>query len=836
MRLVCSGGASEVGASCFLLHIDGKNILLDSGIRMKQGGDLLPSFRRIQELGGVDAIFISHAHLDHTGSLPIISREYPNARIYMTHATKALTQVLLYDSLKIMEHNEADIPLYAQKNVEEMLSQIVCYSPEFTFSPFTDHDLKVTFYSAGHVAGAAMIYLQGNEGTLLYTGDFSVVDQQTVKGAIVPKLRPDILIMESTYGSHLHANRQMEETRLVAMVDEVIQHEGKVLIPAFALGRAQEVILILKKAMAKKQIPEFKIYVDGMVRAITKVYQSVPNYLKPQLAKKIFRGNPIFYDENIIAVEKPEQRKELLDSKEAFCIVSSSGMLKGGPSALYAAGLASDEKNFIAITGYQDEEAPGREVLNLLDSTDADRVITLNGTVVPLKCGIGSYSLSAHADRGELLGLAHRVSPRKLFLVHGDPLAITPLAKQMQDDLRGQVYIPENGDEYDFSLRNPRKQLDLSITIRPLGRDLDELTSDTIEVLWDAVYQATGTQRGYTIEELIYWWNGNTNPNEEQVTAMMQLLNQSSYFEPNNRKLFLFHPVDVNELNLDDSMELNAMLAWVKELFPSEAGLYKVGARVEQQIVVLSFNFPHQARQEYAELIDKIEPETGWGVEVNQECNGQAAEELIYSLLPAGSSVKKVSYFRDQNCFQVHLDQEPNDVTQIASSFLAATGLELRFGNSNKQDFLTESLVFKPESNGIPLEQNQAFIYLDEVLNNSQLGWFKKGRKQQGDQPYIELTLISPHLAEKYRDVLASIANDTGWQIVINRNPNQNEIIKVTRRLCADNNIGLKRNPSIYTEKNVVEIETLAPVDDPVLQEVTKQFFDATGFELRLKE
>lgn len=834
MQLVCCGGASEVGASCFLLQIDGKNILLDSGIRMKQGGDLLPSFRRIQELGGVDVILVSHAHLDHTGSLPVISREYPHARIYMTHATKALTQVLLYDSLKIMDHNEADIPLYAQKNVEEMLNQIVCYSPQFTFSPFADHDLKVTFYSAGHVLGAVMIYIQGQEGTLLYTGDFSVIAQQTVNGTQVPKLRPDILIMESTYGQYLHANRQTEEARLVATVGEVILGDGKVLIPAFALGRAQEVILILKKAMVKKQIPEFRIYVDGMVRAINLVYQSMPNYLKPQLAKKIFRSHRIFYDEHVIAIDKPEQRKEILESKEPLCIISSSGMLKGGPSALYAAGLASDEKNFIAITGYQDEEAPGRELLNLLDLTDTDRSIVLDGAAIPLKCGFGSYSLSAHADRGELLGLAHRVSPRKLFLVHGDPNSITPLAQQIQGDIRGQVYIPENGDEYAFYLRNPRKQLDLNMTIHPLGRDLDELTNDSIEVLWDAVYQATGIQRGYTVEELIFWWSGNNSPNDEQVTLVMQLINESSYFKPNNRKLFLFHPVDINELESQDNvMELNVMLAWVKELFPSEAGLYKAGARVEQQTVLLNFNFPQKVSVEYADLIDQIEPTTGWKVEVNKECNGQAAEALIYSLLPAGSTVNKISYFRQQNCFQVNLEEEPNNTTQIANSFFAATGMELRLGSTCEQSFPIGSLMFSPDSTSIPLEQNQAFAYIDEVLNKAQVGWYKKGRKQHGTQLYIELSFISSHLADRYRDMLASIAEDTGWHIVINRNPNQNEIIRIVKQLCAKRNIGLKRNPGIYADKNVVEIDILAPVDDISLQDVTEEVYAATGFELR---
>jgi Cft2 family RNA processing exonuclease len=280
MKLVFCGGAGEVGASCYLLNIDGKNILLDCGIRMKGGKDSIPDFRRIQELGGVDAIIVSHAHMDHTGALPIISREYPAAKIYMTHVTKDLIRVLLYDSLKIMNNAEGEIPIYAENHVQDMLNRIVCYSPQYTFEPIDNTDIKVTFYNAGHIAGAALIYIQGNEGSLLYTGDISGVDQQTVSGAMVPKLRPDVLITESTYGDKLHSNRQVEEERLVEIVKEIILKNGKVLIPAFALGRGQEIILLLKKAINKGQLPKFKIYVDGMIKDINRVYKLNPNYLK----------------------------------------------------------------------------------------------------------------------------------------------------------------------------------------------------------------------------------------------------------------------------------------------------------------------------------------------------------------------------------------------------------------------------------------------------------------------------------------------------------------------------------------------------------------------------
>lgn len=241
MNLHFLGGAMEIGGSCIYIRIAGRGILLDSGIRQTASKDPIPDFRTIQEQGGVDAVIVSHAHMDHIGTLPIISKAYPGARIYMTAMTAELTRVLLYDSLKVMRYREDEIPHYSEKDVLAMLGRIhpIGYQTPFPlFDGFT-----LTFYPAGHIAGAACIYLVTEEGSLFYSGDFSAFSQRTIEGIRIPKLRPDVSIVETTYGNRLHSNRMSEERRLVELVRECAAQQKKILIPVFALGRDRKSVV-----------------------------------------------------------------------------------------------------------------------------------------------------------------------------------------------------------------------------------------------------------------------------------------------------------------------------------------------------------------------------------------------------------------------------------------------------------------------------------------------------------------------------------------------------------------------------------------------------------------
>ena len=841
MNITFCGGAAEVGASCYLLKIDDKNILLDCGIRMK-GSDNLPDFRLIQEEGGVDAIIVSHAHLDHSGALPVISREYPDSRIYMTHASKALLRVLLYDSLKIMERAEADIPIYAEKHVVEMLDRVICYSPQYSFKPIPGNDISVSFYNAGHIAGAALVYIQAVEGTVLFTGDYSVTDQQTVIGCSVPKLRPDVMISESTYGDKLHSNRDIEEERLVATVKEVVDRGGKILIPAFALGRAQEIILILRRAINRKELPEFPIYIDGMIRAINRIYKLNPNYLQSNLARKIFRGNDIFYDDNVIEVSDHDMREKIVESDQSLCIISSSGMLKGGPSSYYAEELLDNKDNFIAITGYQDEEAPGSDILDLLESDEDQREIVLNNKRMEVECQFGNYGLSAHADKNQLIGLIHRVSPRRIFLVHGDEGVIEDLALELNQDVHGRIFVPANGESYPLSFKNPRKQLDYNKGVDTLNRS--ELDEDNIERLWEHIYSRTGTDTGYSVEEIIYIQEGfkdistakewKESSEKNKVERYRVILNESNYFSPNRRRLFLYHPVSREELEEDDGiMEMNEMFALIDRIFPAESSLYKRGARIEENIIILNFKFPTVAAEKYQQDIERLKEKTGWQVEINEDCNQIALEELVYDMIPDNITVQKISYYRDQGKCEVKLDKKPSESRNFLDRFLETSGIELlidtpRGGVGQPENDISLGKV-EPEK---MMEQNQAFDYIDEVFKTLGVKIYKKSLKVAGGIPYLEIYFITPEYGSRYQEVVTNLEEDTAWNIKIGRTAIQNELIKIVKRMAGDYDASLKKNPGLYTDRAQVKVELTGDLSDQAVAGFRDEFKNQTGYDI----
>lgn len=852
MNLHFLGGAMEIGGSCIYLKTAGRGILMDSGIRQSGMKDPLPDFRTLQEQGGLDAILISHAHMDHIGTLPLVSKAYPNAPIYMTAMTADLTRVLLYDSLKIMNNREGEIPHYSEQDVLAMLGRIHVVGFQMPF-PILE-DITLTFYPAGHIAGAACIYLTTPDGSLFYSGDFSAFSQRTIEGISIPRLRPDAAIVETTYGNRLHANRQVEEKRLVELVRECILERRKILIPAFALGRAQEVLLILRTAIQNQEIPAVPVYVDGMVRDINTMYTRNPTFLKNALAKRIMKGNEPFYTKEIQAVAPMQNREELLSGSDPAIFLSSSGMLTGGPSVQYAQKLASSENACIIITGYQDEESPGRKLLNLLENPE-DASLSLNGSSVPVKCRIEQVGLSAHGDKLEIQSLLDRLSPRHIFLVHGNQDSMEELGHELaKQDYRRQVYLPECGQSYEITFRRKRKQTPF-IPAYTLQRT-QEYTSADAKLLWE-YWQEHYPGMHFAVSQIAYIWYGKPISDDTILQSMQKELGESSYFVPNARRLFLWDavsPEDLAAILAPKELTQQELSAQIEKIF-SDFPYRKISYHNGRKEIILQFDYPDaQDQQSFTEAASAFAEVTGWQAAVNPATNHNAASILLSSLFE--DMIAKISYHAERKNYAITLtgnsgikDQEAADrfhaMTgwslsvngECLSPSSAASHLSTDSGSDTEGETAlkygseeSESGFFTPHNPSTETaEQNLAFYCIDQVFENLPHRPDRKSLKQDSDGKYLEISFISPVVGHRYHNELQSLADQTGWRIMIADKVNQNELFKIAQLLCMKYGISLNKNPSYLPERRVVQLKVQASAGSETLQQAADEFLEKTG-------
>jgi Cft2 family RNA processing exonuclease len=426
------GAAKGIGASCFQIKIGPYEVVLDCGTRPK-GYDPLPA---LDYLENPDLLLISHAHQDHLGAVPVFHARYPGVRMICTLGTREIAHVMLQDCLKVQQMNEDSQALFDETDLERTLFRLETEPTNREFEPLPG--LKVRFINAGHILGAACIYLTYGDRSLLYTGDYNTTSSRTTTGLRVADLpTADILITESTYGADVHPARKTQETALLEAIAEIVQNGGNVLIPAFALGRAQEILLAIRTfhLFHKLQIP---IFVDGLVRAVTDVFRDNLDLLPPSV-QNLVRQNGLepFFDPKgtppVIPISSPRERP--LAMAKPSVIVASSGMLTGGASVYYAKTLLERENASIFISGYTDEESPGR----LLQNLQTGDKIELDGAEVTVRADIRRFNLSAHADKIGLTQVINKVNPKHLILIHGGGNALHELARS--GDLRSKHYI-----------------------------------------------------------------------------------------------------------------------------------------------------------------------------------------------------------------------------------------------------------------------------------------------------------------------------------------------------------------------------------------------------------
>lgn len=404
------GGADKIGGSCILIKYKNQNILLDAGANINES-NYYPDFSQLGKLGitlkDVNNLIISHAHLDHTGSFPYIYNQNKDIDIISTHDTKNIMKVMLEDSTRISHKVEE---MFSVRDIRNAISVVKTIDFEKEYK--IDDNITVTLYNAGHILGAACILLNIDGTNILYTGDYCLKDQNTVSKMNLPKdLCVDILITETTYANsptNFKLNRENQEKLLVESIKRSIDRDGVVLIPSFAVGRAQEILLVIKQYYKNSPFIPFDVYIDGKVVEICDIYQ---------------RSNKVKIFEKGISVINSKYKQENTDILRTFrgsCIIASSGMLNdGSSSARYASKIIDDVSSSIFFSGYLDEESLGYQILKSIRN-EIVPTISIDSNIKEVKCNVASYKLSAHATKEEILKLLTSIRPKYVFLVHGD--------------------------------------------------------------------------------------------------------------------------------------------------------------------------------------------------------------------------------------------------------------------------------------------------------------------------------------------------------------------------------------------------------------------------------
>jgi Cft2 family RNA processing exonuclease len=449
------GGGQEIGANAYLLKIDGLPLLIDAGLHPKKfGQESLPDYETIQE--ELEAIFISHAHLDHVGSLPIIHRRHPQAPIFATLPTKAIALRMLHNTVTVMnlfreEKGLHEYPFFEHEDLYPLEGAIV----GLDFHPLGHllgkgrwnlgdwvtirGQIQAHFIPSGHILGAAGILFQQGGRRLYYTGDISLQDQALIPGATLPEGEVDTLIMECTYANdpgYYSQKRQEEVEKLAAAAARILNQGGCVLIPAFALGKTQEMLIILHSLIRQGKIPSVPLYISGLGQIITEMYQNFRSYLRSEVSMESF---DLF---SVLGFLDDLSLSKLL--KTPGMIVATNGMMvENTPSARLARRMIQEERHGIFFCGYIDPDTLGYRVFHsrpgdwLTFSPD-------EGPIQRVNPHIHRFYLSSHADRHELLEIARRLRPRRIVLVHG--------LREGMDFLRGElegqseILIPEKGE------------------------------------------------------------------------------------------------------------------------------------------------------------------------------------------------------------------------------------------------------------------------------------------------------------------------------------------------------------------------------------------------------
>ncbi|WP_338069172.1 MBL fold metallo-hydrolase [Deinococcus fonticola] len=495
------GGTDEVGASSYLYLLREGNLLIDAGLRPGHVGEAaLPKLELLTDYPP-SAMVLTHAHLDHVAGLPVVIRRFPKLNIYCTEATARIAALVLADTLKVS--TEQGYPMFSPTEMKRTLERL---RPIPYFQRITDHGFAFTLYPSGHLLGAASVLIESGGKTVFHTGDVSNVETPVVTAAWLPaQVTPvDAVVSESTYGDTLLPSRKEQVRTFVQAIGETLKGGGRVLIPSFALGRAQEITQILTTSMASGLLPKAPLYLDGLTRQMTEAYEEMLPLLPPALQnRRKASGQPVFLNEAVKLVRDRREREQVIASDRPGIVVASSGMLHAGASPLYARAWLPQSDNALFVVGYQDAESPGRRLLELQQGGE---VMLPNGRggleAVSAYSRVERFYLSAHADRGGMLGMIARYSPGKVLLTHGEVAPRNNMAGYLNS--KYDVSLPATGEIVELQDSGRRRRAFINAGKKKLEAVKERHAKAKVEVTYDPEHHVLVVDLPETIDGSLF--------------------------------------------------------------------------------------------------------------------------------------------------------------------------------------------------------------------------------------------------------------------------------------------------------------------------------------------